>query len=61
MALIFSGDNWCKKFNHSIDYELVKVRCPPCIDHYNGCAACPECGYKKTVAIDGKIVKEEVS
>jgi hypothetical protein len=60
MSLVFSGDNWCKRFGHSIDYELVKVKAPPCIDQNHGCANCPECGYKKTVAVNGRVVTEEI-
>lgn len=37
-----SGGCYCKKHKHDIDYELVKVLKPNCIEDNNGCGDCPE-------------------
>ncbi|OQC69198.1 MAG: hypothetical protein BWX50_01040 [Euryarchaeota archaeon ADurb.Bin009] len=40
------GMSWCRHFDRAIDYRLVKIDRPPCIEECNGCGNCPECGYQ---------------
>jgi len=40
------GMSWCRHFDRAIDYRLVKIDRPPCIEEHNGCGNCPECGYR---------------
>jgi len=42
------GVSWCRRFDRAIDYRLVKIDRPPCIEEHNGCGNCPECGHQET-------------
>uniref|UniRef100_A0A6M3X5Y7 Uncharacterized protein n=1 Tax=viral metagenome TaxID=1070528 RepID=A0A6M3X5Y7_9ZZZZ len=33
--------NWCTRYNHEVDYELVHKMKPPCIKEHKGCGNCP--------------------
>ena len=40
------GCAWCLHFDRAIDYRLVKIDRPPCIEERHGCAGCPESTYR---------------
>ena len=40
------GMSWCRHFDRAIDYRLVKIDRPPCIEERHGCAGCPESTYR---------------
>jgi len=40
------GCAWCLHFDRAIDYRLVKIDRPPCIEERNGCGNCPESTYR---------------
>lgn len=42
---MIEGKNICMKFNKNIDYELVKIEKPKCIEDNNGCGNCKYCKY----------------
>ncbi len=43
MIISIEQKNMCMKFGKEIDYELVKVQKPKCIEENNGCANCRYC------------------
>jgi hypothetical protein len=40
------GMSWCRHFDRAIDYRLVKIDRPACIEERHGCAGCPESTYR---------------
>jgi len=52
MIIEGSSKPWCGKYDHAIDYELVKVKKPECIEKHNGCSNCPEQYQKKQFDIN---------
>lgn len=49
---IIEGKNWCKVFDKPIEYQLIRLDKPPCIEENKGCGNCPYSTYKTFV--DGK-------
>ena len=45
MEYTSEGKNWCMRFDHVIDYSLVKGIAPSCIEKNNGCANCEHSKY----------------
>jgi len=46
VVLSLSSVPWCGKFDRAIDYQLVKVEKPACIEEMNGCGNCRRCRQK---------------
>lgn len=40
---------WCSKFDHAIDYELIKGQKPACSRTRNGCYGCEDQYQKRTM------------
>lgn len=49
--IMIKGYNYCDKYEHEIDYELVKELSPGCIKEHNGCGNCPHCVYRTEVEL----------
>lgn len=49
VQISLNGMNWCKKYDHAIDDELVHEICEAL--HPKGCANCDEIGYKQEVEV----------
>jgi len=58
MHIIGFGINWCPRYRHEIDYELVKVLKPNCIDKNNGCGNCPLVEYGRFIISKVKEAEE---
>ena len=61
-AVDYESVPWCGKYDHAIDYELVKVRKPKCCE--NGCAGCSEQYQKQILKLkarkEGKNIKKVI-
>ena len=55
--LVTEGVNWCRKFRREVDYQLVKLERPPCIEEHNGCGNCPECKYKLSYQVKHPVIE----
>lgn len=44
-SIYFSSTHFCSVYDREIDYELVKVVRPRCIELMNGCGNCPNRRY----------------
>lgn len=43
--VLIEGKNWCTKFDHAVDHDLLHGDCPE-RTQYKGCARCPYTTYK---------------
>ena len=55
------GLNWCSKYQHEIDYDLVHQICESL--HPKGCANCQHSTYRKAIflKVDGKVKRVSFS